>query len=86
MGHGSTIGGATPPATSLGAEFQGGRGSQRLSLRAGYVFNGEAQVDGAAVGLALRYDRFEVGIAKSLATQTLTGETEPVHVSLGYVF
>jgi len=74
------------PATYVGAEFEGGRGDQRLSLRAGYVFNGEAQVDGAAVGLGLRYERFEVGIAKSLATQTLTGETEPVHVSLGYVF
>jgi len=43
-------------------------------------------VDGAAVGLGLRYESFDLGIAKSLAASTLAGDQEPVHVSFGFVF
>jgi hypothetical protein len=36
--------------------------------------------------VGLRYDSFELGIGKSLASTGLNGETEPVHLTLGYVF
>lgn len=52
-----------------------------LSLRAGYVFSDLDQEDGGRVGLGLRYERFDLSIAKSLAVSTLTGATEPVHVT-----
>lgn len=72
-------------ATYIGAEL--GAGSQQaLFVRAGYVFGGELQLDGAAVGVGLRYDRIDLGIAKSLATTTLAGESEPVQVTLGVLF
>jgi hypothetical protein len=38
--------------------------------------------DGARVGLGIQYGRLGMSIAKSLAVSTLTGETEPVHVTL----
>lgn len=72
-------------ATYVGAEFAAGT-AQMLYLRAGYVFNALSQVDGAAVGLGLRYESFDLAIAKSLAASTLGGESEPVHVSFGFVF
>ena len=43
------------------------------------------QEDGARVGLGLRYERFDLAIAKSLAVSTL-GETEPVHVTFAIGF
>lgn len=73
------------PATYIGAELAAG-GLQALVVRAGYVFGAELQVDGAAVGVGLRYDRIDLGIAKSLATNTITGETEPVYLTLGVLF
>lgn len=72
------------PATYVGAEVAAG-GAQALVVRAGYVFGAQLQVDGAAVGVGLRYDRIDLGIAKSLAT-TITGETEPVYLTLGVLF
>lgn len=73
------------PATYVGAEFTAGL-EQVLFLRAGYVLNALSQVDGAAVGLGLRYESFDLAIAKSLAASTLAGESEPVHISFGFVF
>jgi hypothetical protein len=73
------------PATYVGVEVGAGL-EQSLAVRAGYVFGADLQVDGAGVGVALRYDRFELGIGKSLASSTLMGETEPVHLTLGFVF
>jgi hypothetical protein len=74
------------PGTYTGAEFVAGGGRQELRLRAGYVLNADAQVDGGAVGLGLRYESFDLAIAKSLASSIVAGETEPVHVSFGFVF
>lgn len=72
-------------ATYIGTEL--GAGSQQaLFVRAGYVFGGELQLDGAAVGVGIRYDRIDLGIAKSLATTTLAGESEPVQITLGVLF
>lgn len=69
----------------LGSELQAGR-TDALFLRAGYVASDVDQEDGARVGLGLRYETFELGIAKSLAVSTLTGETEPVHVTFSIGF
>lgn len=57
-----------------------------ISLRAGYVFGAELQVDGAGVGIGIRFERFDLGISKSLASSTLSGETDPVNVTFGYIF
>lgn len=73
------------PATYVGMEVGAGT-VQSLAVRAGYVFGADLQVDGAGVGVALRYDRFELGIGKSLASSSFSGETEPVHLTLGLVF
>ena len=72
------------PATYIGAEFTAGVGDV-LYVRAGYVFGAEQQVDGAAVGVGLQYERIDLGLAKSLATSSLQTETEPVHISFGFV-
>jgi len=64
----------------LGAELTAGV-SEALFLRTGYVLGDLDQEDGARVGLGFRYERFDLSIAKSLAVSTLTGETEPVHVT-----
>jgi hypothetical protein len=72
-------------ATYVGVELGAGV-EQALFVRAGYVWGGELQLDGAAVGVGLRYDRIDLGIAKSLGTTTLAGESEPVQVTLGILF
>jgi hypothetical protein len=69
----------------VGTELQAGV-VDALFLRAGYVAGDLGQEDGARVGLGLRYQRFDLAIAKSLAVSTLTGETEPVHVSFSIGF
>jgi hypothetical protein len=42
--------------------------------------------DAARVGLGIRYEAFDLSIAKSLAVSSLTGETEPVHVTFSIAF
>jgi hypothetical protein len=69
----------------LGTELTAGR-TDALSLRAGYVWSELDQEDGGRVGLGLRYERFDLSIAKALAVSTLTGETEPVHVTFSIGF
>jgi hypothetical protein len=73
------------PATYLGAEIVAGI-DPGLSLRAGYTFGSELQVDGVGVGVGLRYERFEVGIAKSLSSTSLGDDTEPVQITFGFLF
>lgn len=74
------------PATYVGAELSAGR-EQALYVRAGYAFGAELQVDGAAVGVGVRYDRIDLGIAKSLASSSqLVDDTDPVQISFGFVF
>jgi hypothetical protein len=73
------------PAKYVGTEFTAGQGDE-LYLRAGYVFGAEQQLDGASVGVGLHYQRFDLGLAKSLATSALPGDSEPVHISFGLVF
>ncbi len=69
----------------IGTELTAGQ-MDRLSLRAGYVWSDLNQEDGGRVGLGLRFERFDLAIAKSLAVSTLTGETEPVHVTFSIAF
>ena len=69
----------------MGAELIAGQ-VDALFLRAGYVVSDLDQEDGTRVGLGLRYERFDLAIAKSLAVSTLTGETEPVHVTFSIRF
>jgi hypothetical protein len=69
----------------LGTELRAGR-TDALSLRAGHAWSQVAQEDGTRVGLGLRYQRFDLAIAKSLAVSTITGETEPVHVTFSIGF
>jgi hypothetical protein len=73
------------PALYLGSEITAGSGDA-LFLRAGYVMGDIGQENGARVGLGLSYQRFDLSIAKSLAVSTLTGETEPVHVTFAIRF
>jgi hypothetical protein len=76
------------PSLYLGMELTAGT-TDALYLRAGYVLSDLADrlqaadpEDGARVGLGIQYGRLGMSIAKSLAVSTLTGETEPVHVTL----
>jgi hypothetical protein len=73
------------PAAYLGAEFAAG-GQDALFIRAGYVLGAEQQLDGASVGVGLKYERFDIALAKSLASSPLSGESEPIHISFGWVF
>ncbi|MDA0330114.1 MAG: PorV/PorQ family protein [Gemmatimonadetes bacterium] len=69
----------------LGTELTAGQGDA-LSLRAGYVWSELDQEDGGRVGLGLRYERFDLSIAKSLSVSTLGIESEPVHVTFSIGF
>ena len=73
------------PSVYIGTEFQAGA-TDAIALRAGYVVSELDQEDGTRVGIGLRYQRFELSIAKSLAVSSLTGETEPVHVTFSIGF
>ena len=73
------------PSTYLGAEFAAG-GQDALYIRAGYVLGAEQQLDGAAVGVGLQYQRFDIALAKSLASSPIPGESEPIHISFGFLF
>jgi hypothetical protein len=69
----------------LGSELKAGI-ADALYLRAGYAVNDVDAESGARVGLGLDYQRFDLSIAKSLAVSTLTGQTEPVHVTFSVTF
>ena len=72
------------PSYYVGTELVAGRGDV-IYLRSGYVQGEVGQADGVAVGVGLRYERFELGLAKNLAG-SITGESEPVHVSFAIIF
>lgn len=73
------------PALYLGTEIAAG-GNPGISLRAGYAFGAELQVDGAGVGIGVQYDRFDLGIGKSIANTDLGTGTDPVDITFAYVF
>jgi len=72
----------------LGSELQVGT-DEMLFVRAGYGYSElEAlrQTEGGAVGLGLRYERFDLGIARSVGGRSLGPESEPVYLTLGVRF
>lgn len=69
----------------LGSEFVAGVEDQ-VFIRTGYGQSHTGQPAGASVGLGLRYQQFEMDIAKSLASASLTGELEPVYITFGVLF
>lgn len=77
--------GGGDPATYFGLELQVGADEFLFSPRAGYVRNSDTQVDGAAVGMGLRYESFDLAIAKSLKESRLVDQ-EPIHISFGFIF
>lgn len=79
------LNGEGSPSLYVGTELTAGE-TEALFLRAGYVTGDLDQENGARVGLGFRYERFDLAIAKSLSVSTLTGETEPVHVTFSIVF
>ena len=73
------------PVLFLGGELVAGEGDL-LFVRAGYGQQQSGQSAGASVGLGIRYEQFDLGVAKRLSGSSLTGESEPVHISFGVVF
>ena len=73
------------PSVYVGGEFTAGR-DDAFYARAGYEAGETQQNRGAAVGVGLRYDGFDVSLAKSLSRSSLSGESQPVHVTLGILF
>ena len=55
-------------------------------VRTGYVGGKLDQTNGASVGLGFRFDRFDLNLAKSLTRSTLTGASQPLHVTFGVAF
>lgn len=73
------------PSTYFGTELSAGA-EDMVYVRGGYVRGELDRPDGAAVGVGLRYERLELGIARSLARPGIGGDTEPVHITLGLRF
>lgn len=70
------------PTASYGIEFDLQR---MIFLRAGYA-PGQGLGTGAAVGVELRYDRFDVALSRSFVNSSLDPEGEPFQVSFGLHF
>lgn len=73
------------PVVYGGGELLVGR-EDLFFLWAGYGQGQTGQPAGAAAGLGLRYERFRMGIGKSMSGRNLSGESEPVHISFGVGF
>lgn len=73
------------PSVYFGSELSAGD-QDLVYVRGGYVLGELDQPDGAAVGVGVRYDRLELGIARSLGRPGIGGGSEPVHITLGFLF
>lgn len=73
------------PNLYLGGELVAGEGGLFM-IRAGYGQQDLGQSPGASVGLGIRYERFDLGLAKRFSSSTVDGNPEPVHISFGVVF
>lgn len=71
------------PSIYLGLDYSA---ADLLHVRAGYVGGKIDQTNGASVGVGFSLDRFDLNIAKSLTRSTVTGESQPIHVTLGVTF
>lgn len=72
------------PTAYFGGEFIAGAADQ-VFIRGGYVLGDRTQTDGAALGFGVRYERFEFGLARSLARGGPTEGDEPIHLTLGLI-
>ena len=70
------------PIVSVGVELDV---QESVFLRAGYA-PGEGLGTGAAVGVELRYDRFDIAVSRSFVNSQLSADTEPFQVSFGINF
>lgn len=60
---------------------------QTIFIRAGHAMTGDGlTLGGAGIGVGLKYQRFDVGVAKTFATSLQDFEGEPVHISFGVTF
>ncbi len=73
------------PAVLLGAEFSAGT-DDRVYIRGGYTLVRATGLEGAAAGLGLRLDRFELDIARTLPRGAIASQQEPVHLTLAVRF
>jgi len=73
------------PGILLGAEFTAGT-ADRLYLRAGYAPRTLSGLEGAAAGVGLRYDRFELDLARSIPRGVIASQQEPIHLTLALRF
>ena len=73
------------PILYLGGEFTAGE-EDLFFIRAGYGQQQSGQSAGASVGLGLRYEQFDLSVAKRVSGSSLTGESEPVHIAFGVMF
>ncbi|HSH46608.1 MAG TPA: hypothetical protein VK966_12260, partial [Longimicrobiales bacterium] len=73
---------AGSPVASVGLEVDV---HEIVFARAGYA-PGEGLGTGAAVGVELRYDRFDIAVARSFVNSALEADTEPFQVSFGVNF
>lgn len=71
--------GSVVPSAGLELDMQ-----QVIFLRAGYTL-GEGLASGAAIGVGLRYDRFDIGVARSFVN-TGFEEGEPFQITFGVQF
>ena len=73
------------PSFFLGGEVAAGT-DDRVYVRGGYVFGSLNETYGAAIGLGLAYERFELSVSRELPRGGPALEQEPVHLSLGVAF
>jgi hypothetical protein len=71
--------GSIVPSAGLELDMQ-----QVVFLRAGYTL-GEGLASGAAIGVELRYDRFDIGVSRSFVN-TAFEEDEPFQITFGIHF
>lgn len=72
------------PSVFTGGELTVGS-EDTFFVRLGYERGEGRENRGAAVGVGVRYERFDLSLAKSLAT-SITGESEPVHITMALLF
>ena len=70
------------PSINLGVEISL---NETVFLRAGHASDPDGVTGGAGIGVGLRYQRYDLGVAKKFASSLLeTGD--PVHISFGVTF
>jgi hypothetical protein len=73
------------PILYFGGELVAGE-DDLFFLRAGYGQQQSGDTAGTSVGLGVRYEQFQLAVAKRVSGTSLTGESEPVHISFGVAF